>query len=60
MVIDEIVKRFPHFKYDFKPVELAESLIQKWPDTIDDQVATKDWDWQPAFDFEKSESAETK
>jgi threonine 3-dehydrogenase len=54
MVAKAVTKRFPNFKYQFEPVKSVEHLISNWPDVIDDTIASDDWGWKPAFDFERS------
>ncbi len=54
MVIDAARKRFPGFEYRHEIIGSVEELIGGWPSAIDDEVAKKDWEWNPAYDFEKS------
>lgn len=54
MVIDEIVKRYPDFKYTFEVDPVVEKLISDWPNIIEDQHARKDWGWQPRYNFKQS------
>ncbi len=54
MVIDEILKRYPKFDYDFKINPTVKKLIDAWPNVLIDQTAREDWGWQPKFDFAQS------
>ncbi|MGI9317668.1 MAG: NAD-dependent epimerase/dehydratase family protein [bacterium] len=54
MVAEAVLKRFPDFQYTYEPDAAVEHLIASWPDAIDDSIATTDWGWSPAYDFERS------
>jgi len=54
MVIDEIVKKYPEFKYSFEINDTVQSLIDNWPNVLIDKSAQDDWDWQPKFNFAQS------
>jgi len=54
MVIDEIVKKYPEFKYSFEINHTVQSLINNWPNVLIDKSAQDDWGWQPKFDFSQS------
>lgn len=54
MVIDEILKRHPDFKYDFKINNTVKTLIDNWPNVLVDKAARDDWGWQPKYDFAQS------
>jgi len=54
MVIDEIRKRYPDFDYSYTINPVVESLIDNWPNVINDINARNDWGWQPQFNFEQS------
>ncbi len=54
MVIDEILKRYPDFNYDFKINNTVQTLIDNWPNVLIDQSARDDWGWQPKYDFAQS------
>lgn len=45
---EEIKKHFKDFKVKYKPDERDE-LAKGWPQSIDDNCARNDWDWQPNF-----------
>lgn len=54
MVIDEIVKKYPEFKYSFQINDTVQNLIDNWPNVLIDQGAQDDWGWQPKFNFAQS------
>jgi len=54
MVIDEILKRYPDFAYNFKINNTVKTLIDNWPNVLVDKSAREDWGWQPKYDFSQS------
>lgn len=44
----EIRKHIPEFKLSFKP-DFRQQIADSWPQSIDDQHARADWDWEPEF-----------
>lgn len=54
MVIDEILKRYPDFTYDFEINHTVKTLIDNWPNVLVDKAAREDWGWKPRYDFEQS------
>ena len=40
----------PHFEISYAP-DFRQQIADSWPASIDDAVAQKDWNWQPAFDL---------
>jgi nucleoside-diphosphate-sugar epimerase len=49
----EIKKHIPDFKLNYTQNDPRQKIADSWPKSIDDQVAKKDWNWQPIFDLEK-------
>lgn len=41
---------FPTFVTYYKP-DFRQQIADSWPRTIDDAVARRDWNWQPAYDL---------
>ncbi|MEW7290893.1 NAD-dependent epimerase/dehydratase family protein [Aquimarina sp. 2304DJ70-9] len=50
-VVAEIRKLYPDFKVQYQP-DFRQDIASRWPKTIDDSVAAKDWGWKPEFDLE--------
>ncbi len=51
-LLAEIQKTLPQFEMTYEP-DFRQGIADSWPGSIDDEVARKDWGWQPAFDLEK-------
>jgi nucleoside-diphosphate-sugar epimerase len=48
----EIKKHIPDFKISYAP-DVRQQYADSWPQSIDDSVARKDWDWKNDFDLKK-------
>jgi nucleoside-diphosphate-sugar epimerase len=46
----EIKKHIPRFKTTYKP-DYRQAIAESWPQSIDDSVAKKDWNWKPAYNL---------
>lgn len=51
-VYNEIKKHYPEFKVNYAP-DFRQQIADSWPQSIDDTVARKDWNWSHSFDLEK-------
>ncbi|WEK38077.1 MAG: NAD-dependent epimerase/dehydratase family protein [Candidatus Pseudobacter hemicellulosilyticus] len=51
-IADEIRKEIPEFKIDYKP-DYRQQIADSWPQSIDDSVARRDWDWKHEYDLAK-------
>jgi nucleoside-diphosphate-sugar epimerase len=49
-ISEEIKKHIPGFKMEYKP-DYRQPIAESWPQSIDDSVASKDWNWKPEFDL---------
>lgn len=47
-----IKKRMTEFEIKYKP-DYRQAIAESWPQSIDDSVAQKDWNWKPEYDLEK-------
>ena len=47
-----ISKHIPGFSMHYKP-DYRQAIADSWPQSIDDSVANKDWNWKPEYDLEK-------
>ncbi len=51
-ITQEIQKSIPSFEISYTP-DYRQEIANSWPQSIDDQQATKDWDWSPDFNLPK-------
>lgn len=51
-IVQEIKKHCPGFQVNYAP-DFRQAIADSWPNSIDDQYAQKDWNWQTEYDLEK-------
>lgn len=51
-IASEIQKRNPNFKIAYEP-DFRQKIASSWPQSIDDSLARKDWNWTPSYDISK-------
>ncbi len=51
-IYKEIKKHIVYFTIEYNP-DFRQTIADSWPNSIDDSVAKKDWNWQPKFNLEK-------
>jgi len=51
-IIASIQKHIPDFTIDYAP-DFRQAIANSWPQSIDDAVAQKDWNWKAAYDLDK-------
>ena len=47
---NEITRNLDGFSIDYAP-DFRQEIAASWPQSIDDSVARKDWNWRPQFDL---------
>lgn len=47
----EIKKHLPEFTINYEP-DYRMQIAESWPQSIDDSVAKKDWNWKPKYDLQ--------
>ncbi len=47
-----IRKHIPAFEISYAP-DFRQSIADSWPQSIDDSIARRDWNWQARYDLEK-------
>jgi len=52
-IAQSIASHIPEFKMQYEP-DFRQAIADSWPSSIDDSIATKDWNWKPEFDLEKT------
>jgi nucleoside-diphosphate-sugar epimerase len=54
-ISEEIQNHIPGFSITYEP-DYRQSIAESWPQSIDDNVAKKDWNWKPAFNIKNMTS----
>ena len=49
-IANEIKKHIPEFMINYEP-DFRQEIADSWPQTIDDSLARKEWDWDPTFNL---------
>ena len=49
-IYESILAFYPNFEIEYQP-DFRQQIADSWPNSIDDSVATKDWNWKPAYDL---------
>jgi len=49
-IASEIQKLYPNFKVEYN-ADFRQEIADKWPKSINDDEARKDWDWKPKYDL---------
>ena len=49
-IASEIQKLYPNFKVEYN-ADFRQEIANKWPKSINDDQARKDWDWKPKYDL---------
>ena len=48
------IRAFPNVKISYKVDPKRQSIIDSWPEDIDDMAARRDWDFSPSYDFDRA------
>lgn len=51
-IAGEIQKHIPDFKMEYKP-DYRQTIAKSWPQSIDDSVARRDWNWKPEYNLSR-------
>ena len=54
-IFDEIKKLYLKFEIEYNP-DFRQTIADKWPKSIDDSEAQKDWGWKPRFNLKSMTS----
>ena len=49
-IAHEIKQLIPGFRIDYEP-DFRQAIADSWPESIDDRIAARDWNWKPEFDL---------
>jgi threonine 3-dehydrogenase len=48
------LRAFPEAKITYRVDAKRQSIIDSWPEDVDDMAARKDWDFSPEYDFDRA------
>ena len=51
---DAALDAFPNARITYKLDPKRQNIIDSWPEDIDDTAARRDWDFDPAYDFDRA------
>ncbi len=51
---DRVLTAFPDAQITFEPDLRRQGIVDTWPADLDDRLARRDWDWQPAYDIDRA------
>ncbi len=49
-----VAAAFPHAKIDYRVDEKRQQIVDSWPASVDDSAAREDWNFRPAYDFDRA------
>lgn len=52
-ITKEIQRIFPDFRISYE-IDFRNEIALSWPSVIDDSIARKDWNWNPAYNLRKT------
>ncbi|MCH2161731.1 MAG: GDP-mannose 4,6-dehydratase [Phycisphaerales bacterium] len=52
--LDQVLGHFPGADVSFLPDHARQSIVDSWPESVDDSAARKDWNWAPTHDLESA------
>lgn len=48
------IRAFPNAKITYRVDAKRQSIIDSWPEDVDDTAARRDWDFSPSYDFDRA------
>jgi len=49
-----VLEAFPSARLDYKVDPKRQAIVDSWPEDVDDMAARRDWDFSPAYDFNRA------
>ena len=49
-IYESILAFYPNFEIEYQP-DFRQQIADSWPNSIDDSIARKDWNWKPAYNL---------
>ncbi len=53
-IAERVKKIYPKAQISYSPDPVRSKIVDSWPEDVDDSRARADWDWKPAYDFERA------
>jgi nucleoside-diphosphate-sugar epimerase len=53
-IAERVMKAFPGASIRYEPDAVRAKIVDSWPEDVDDARARRDWDWSPAYDFDRA------
>lgn len=51
---ERVLAAFPDAQITFEPDEQRQGIVDSWPAGMNDNLARRDWDWQPVYDVNRA------
>jgi nucleoside-diphosphate-sugar epimerase len=51
---DVVLRAFPNAQITWRTDVKRQGIVDSWPEDVDDNTARRDWQFQPAFDFDRA------
>lgn len=51
---DMVMNAFPEAEIDFEPHLSRQTIVDSWPEDLDDTAAQRDWGWKPDYDQDRA------
>jgi nucleoside-diphosphate-sugar epimerase len=49
-----VLRAFPDAKITYQVDARRQAIVDSWPEDVNDSAARRDWDFSPAYDFERA------
>ncbi len=53
-LLRRVREAFPEARVTFEPDPKRQTIVDSWPQDVDDSAARADWDWSPCYDLERA------
>jgi nucleoside-diphosphate-sugar epimerase len=53
-IAERVRRAFPDARIDYEPDTVRAKIVASWPEDVDDGSARADWNWSPAYDWDRA------